>query len=435
MSRHTLFTLSIGVGAALIGALAALLGAFSPVAAGLSGVYQGQGIFLGGDVTRLKWLEILVLFGASVGVAWTTVELARHSDRVLVILCVVLFALGLSPALALHNGLFEPISTIVSVALAAAGGYGFSTTELGMRKRTLATLMGGRAGPAVLARLLESRDPLDLEAKKRSATVLTCRLLDSDEMEEKLTPADRITVCNLFLRSARTFLLSKDACVEISGNDTVRAYFGIPDPGRSHGEAAAAAALELRQRLCNLKREVESRWFVSPSFGIGLESGELVAGIFRRGGRPIYAAVGKTSETSRRLALANQRYASRMIVGPELFGILRDRFEFRPLEMFYDPEKETLFEIYELLDAAEAFDEEARRARDFFWNGVIRMREKRFEEALDDFSQSRSIAGPDPTLEHFIGDVQNQLAGPERRRIDLLDEDAEAGHARLIQRL
>jgi len=435
MSRHTLISLCIGAGAALIASLAHLLGAFSGLVESLGETYRTHGVFAPGEVHRMVWLEIVVVVASGFGVAWAVVDLPRVSQKSLVILCGVLLVLGLSPSLALHNCLFDSVSPLLAVVLASLGGLVFASTEMGMRKRALDTVMGPRVSDGVFHELMERRDPPAFAGARRDVTVLTCRVLNLDELAEELAPPDHVALSSLFLRSVSSFLLTRGAYVEEAGPESIRGYFGLVESGDDHGARACQAALELRSRLRNLAREAESRWFRTAVFGTGLETGTVTAGAFGWGDQRFYGAAGVCADFSRRLASANRRFGSQAIIGPELYAALDGEFEVRPLEMFYDPERGSLYEIYELLEASNAVSEEVREAKDHFWSGVILMREKRFEEALESFSRARAAVGADPVIERFIGEVQGVLAPGGPRGIDLADENPETGHARPIQRL
>ncbi|HRQ91089.1 MAG TPA: hypothetical protein PLA50_20025, partial [Bacteroidia bacterium] len=148
-----------------------------------------------------------------------------------------------------------------------------------------------------------------------------------------------------------------------------------------------------------------------------------------------FTGLGGDAAFADRLALANARLKSELLLGPETLLAIRDRFEVRPVEMLYDPDRQTLVEIYELLGSAESLSEDDRKRRDHFWTGVIHLRKKDFGSALEAFSQARLPGAEDAVLARLIDIVQEKLASPADRPSRLVRELTEEGHARFIQHL
>ncbi len=435
MSRYLLFSLCIGVGAALLASVAHLVGAFSPFVESLQATYKAQGVFLDGEVSRLVWLEILVILIAAVGISWAVVDLPNLPQKALIVLCGILLVVSLSPVLALHNWMFEPYSSVLAILLAALGGFIFSNSTLGMRKQTLTALLGSRISHRQFYQLMEQKEEPALRSNRREITVLSCRFVNHGELAEKLSAEDLAAISNFFLRSVRSFLLQQGAYVDEAGPEMVRGCFGMMDEELEHGEAACRAALPLRARLKNLSRECETRWFHPLLFGVGIETGEVTVGVFGDLNETRLSALGPVVDLSRRLSGANPRGVVGIVIGPKIFEKAADQIEVRPLEMFYDPEQRHLHEIYHLLETKEAFSEEGREGRDLFWKGIIHIREKRYEDALDAFSRSRAVSGHDSTVDYFVARMQEMIAPSESALLDTLDESPEKGHARLINRL
>ena len=432
MQRYVFTALSIGGGAALVIIIAISLGAFSAVATWLENLYLSRGILKVSPVERYLWLEMLVVLAVSVGLAWCVIDVSQVAQKILVFGCAVLLVLGLSPTMALYGVLFEPFSSLGAGLLAAAGGFVFAGTERGMRKRVLQDVLGLRVSHSTFSQLLDAPEPPDFDGAVREVTVLTCRIFNHAELREKLEAAELMKMSNLFLRSVATFLTSRGAYLDESGPELVRVFFGMLQPDDDHADKACEAALELRSRLKTLNQECETRWFQPLHYGIGISSGPMTVGVYGAKEHYYFSGIGAETDFSRRLAHANFRYNSDLLISPETYRLVQERFEFRPMEMFYDPEDDVMTEIYQLLAASDSFDEKERERRDLFWQGVIYYREKKYEEALDHLTRARIAGGGDGPVEFFIAQTQDALTAPEdgtKARSEKLTED---GHARLI---
>jgi hypothetical protein len=113
---------------------------------------------------------------------------------------------------------------------------------------------------------------------------------------------------------------------------------------------------------------------------------------------------------------------------------VRDLFEVRPVEMVYDPVDCVLHEIFQLLALRDQFSVEDRMRRDQFWQGVIFLREKREEEALEAFSRARLPGLEDGPLDYFTTKAQEGSVKPGSRPQRLVRELTGEGHARLIEK-
>ncbi|MDF1825696.1 MAG: adenylate/guanylate cyclase domain-containing protein [Verrucomicrobiales bacterium] len=428
MRRYVLTFLYIGGGVSALVLVLFFVGVFEPMTEWLRSKWVSQGLLVEDEMVRMKWIEGLVIISLAAGVSWCVIDVTNPSQKVLVIFCSVLLVLGFSPTLALHGVLFDPFSSLAAVALSAAASFVFAGTEKGMRKRVLETLIGRRVSHRTFNELLEADEPPDFGGVSREVTVVTCRLFNHEELQAKLKPSDLVKMSNLFLRSVSTFLTGRGAYLDESGPELVRGYFGMLKPSESHAFHACRAALELRSRLKNLSKECETRWFQGLTYGVGISSGPMTIGVYGADEHFFFSGIGAETDYSRRLSHANDRYGSDLLIGPHTYHLVKSEFEVRPMEMFFDPAANLMTEIYQLLATKEAFGEVERERRDLFWQGVIFLREERFEEALDHLSRARNPAGEDAPLDFFIERAQSGVAdkGVEG------EAEAPGKHARLI---
>jgi len=432
MRRYLLASFVIGGSVTLVILALYFAGTFGPMVSWISRFYTGIGLLGVDAVERAKWLEISAVIGGSFGVAWGVVDVSRLSQKILVAASVTLVTAGLSPTFAFYGILIDPFAPLTSVLLAAAAALFYSGTEIGMRKRVLEDLLGTRVSQATFDELLESSSIPELQGMVREVSVVTCRFLNHTELREKLEPAELLKMSNLFIRSATAFLISKGAYIDESGPELVRGSFGMLGRVGDHAGQACRAVLELKTRLRNLSQECETRWFQPLHFGIGIGTGRMTVGVFGSSQHGVFSAIGQETDFSRRLAHANLRYGSDVLISPETYRLVQESFEVRPMEMFYDPASNSMTEIYQLLARREGFPNEERARRDLFWHGIILMRERNFEAALDCFSRSRLPGSDDPPVAYYISKAQEGVSEPETRTSRLTRELTEEGHARLI---
>ena len=406
---------------------------FEPLADWLNAFFGSRNFYPPNKETvRLVWLEITVICLISMWACWWLPDLPQTAQKAIVFFVFLIVTFGVAPTLALYGIFFEPFSSMLALFLGTSAAMVFAGTELGARKRNLEAILGQRVSRGTFRELMESKKAPNFDGKSRDVTVLTCELFDHTQGSDRLKAGEFLKMTNLFRRVTSSFLAAHGAYIDESGPDVVRAFFGILREDKNHAERAVRAALELRTCLRTLNQEFQSRWFLDLECGVGLSSGEVITGIFGSSDDFFLSATGPSIEFSRRLAKANARYGSDLMVGPPLVRRAQEIVELRPMEMFYDPDTEGMVEIYQLLGLKESFSADDETLRDHFWEGTIKFREGNYEAALENFSKARIPGKEDSPLEYFIRRTQEKMTTGDD---ELKRELTEKGHARVIEQL
>lgn len=437
MRRYLLTALLIG---ALVAAAVLALyyaGVFATLSQSLGQLYASIGFFPVGETgadaeLRWHWLEVALIVTAAFAASWCVIDIPQVGHKMLVFLTLMVILLGLSPTMALYGILFEPFSSLGSAFLATTAGLFYAGTEHGMRKRVLQNVLGARVSKATFTELLDAREPPKLSGAIREASVLTCRIFNHAELRNKMDPPDLVAMSNLFLRNTADFLMSRGSYLDESSPDLVRVFFGMLRDDERHAVHACETALELRTRLRNLNDECENRWFQKLDWGVAISSGPMAVGVYGSPRHYYFSGVGVETDYSRRLAQANQRYGSDVLVGASTHQLVQEAIEVRPMEMFYDPQANAMTEIYQILATREDFDDAARERRDVFWQGVICYRAGQYQEALELFDRARVPGREDRPLDFFAGLAQTRLIEPRPERPEHSHELTDEGHARLM---
>lgn len=431
MRRYLVTALTIGSAVTVVVLTLYLVGAFEAMGIRLGNFYGVSGIY-SGQLEWIKWLTIPLIAIAAIGMAWCVIDVSRPFQKILIALSGAVVIAGISPTLAFYGYLVDPFAPLAAAVLSSVAGFTYGRTEQGMRKRLLEDVLGPRISGPTFHALLEAPDPPDFKGATREVTVLTCRLFNYEGLQNLLEPADLMKLSNLFLRSASTFLLSRGGYLDESSPELIRVSFGMLRQAEDHASQGCRAALELRSRLRHLSQECETRWFQPLQCGVGVSSGRMTVGVYGMPGHFRFSGIGQVTDYSRRLALANIRYGSDLLIGPETYRLVHGEMAVRPMEMFYDPATNVMSEIYQLLSRSDQFSEEENRRRDLFWQGVIFFRERNFEAALDCFSRSRLPGSEDGPTAYFISRSQEGVTTPAVPASRLVRELTEEGHARLI---
>jgi class 3 adenylate cyclase/tetratricopeptide (TPR) repeat protein len=115
------------------------------------------------------------------------------------------------------------------------------------------------------------------EARK-TVTVLFTDLVGSTELGERLDPESVRRVVSQYFGEMRAVLERHGATIEKFIGDAIMAVFGIPAVHEDDALRAMRAAIEMRERLRVLNRDLERDWGVRLQVRTGVNTGEVIAG-------------------------------------------------------------------------------------------------------------------------------------------------------------
>jgi adenylate cyclase len=113
--------------------------------------------------------------------------------------------------------------------------------------------------------------------------------------------------------------------------DMVMALFGAPLDDPAHAEHAAAAAVDMVRELGRLNAKWAAEGRTPLDLGIGLNSGEMIAGNIGSSSIMSYTVIGDNVNLGARLESLNKDYKTRIIISDSTRGRLTGTYDIRPL--------------------------------------------------------------------------------------------------------
>ncbi len=287
---------------------------------------------------------------------------------------------------------FPPLPAIIVVVLATGLALGAGLTKSARQRRASLALLRPHLGPATQAHIARG-EPLDLtQPLMREASFIFCQIGNEVDLLEELAPAECAALTREFIEFARSHFLAAGGYLHAADGEGVRVLFGFPEKNDRHAVEAAGAALDFAGKF-RAAASAKPGTLGKIDLRIGISSGPVVA--TARGDLPEGELVlaGEPLDIARRLAPVNQIYGSRILIGPRTFAAAGKEILARPLDFLRSAEAHDRIEIYELLALAEKATAEEIARRDQFWTGVVYFRERRWNEALAEFSRAQSNNG------------------------------------------
>lgn len=172
------------------------------------------------------------------------------------------------------------------------------------------------------------RGEICLRGEKRVATMLFADIRDFTRLSEEYAPDIMVRILNDYFTAMVEEAQSFGGTVNKFGGDSTLVIFGAPVHHYDHADRAVESALHMRRRLALLNAERLTRGEVPIRMGIGINTGEVVAGTVGSVDRMEYTVIGDAVNLSARVQGLNKEF-------PE-YDILISEYT---LAMLHNPER------------------------------------------------------------------------------------------------
>jgi adenylate cyclase len=258
---------------------------------------------------------------AFVSVPWT-VAVAIVTAAAFGFLSIRLFAAGVfldvsQPALALSLSLF--------------GGVAYQYFVEGREKRRVKALFGRYVPRDVFHQLMTDPGLARLGGTRREMTVLFSDIRGFTTASESGTPEGIVTMLNEYFSRMVEVIFANHGTVDKFVGDMVMALFGAPLDDPRHADHAVSAALAMSDALGELNRKWVAEGRPSMDIGVGINSGEMIAGNIGSEAIMSYTVIGDAVNLGARLESLNKDYGTRIIISDATRSRLTGAYALRPL--------------------------------------------------------------------------------------------------------
>ena len=208
-----------------------------------------------------------------------------------------------------HIELFLQIAGELALTLEKSRAY----EDLYLRNEFIKKVFGQYVTNEVAEAVLSSDGPLALGGERRKVTVLMADLRGFTPMSEKLPPEEVVDALNVFLGTMADVVMKYGGSVDNFIGDAIMAVFGVPVAKPDDAARAVACAVEMQNLMALVNADIEGRGLPDLTMGIGLSTGEVVAGNIGSELRVKYSVIGSTVNQAARIegiASGGQIFAS-----------------------------------------------------------------------------------------------------------------------------
>jgi adenylate cyclase len=230
------------------------------------------------------------------------------------------------------GGLWTPlVQPLVAIGVAFVGQLAWQYFVEGREKRQVKRLFSRYVPKDVYEQLIADPARASLGGRRRTMTVLFSDVRGFTAMSERSTPEDVVRQLNEYFSRMVQVLFEHCGTLDKFVGDMVMGLFGAPLDDPDHAEHAVQAALAMTRALDELNTGWAAAGRPVLDIGIGISTGDMVAGNIGSDTIMSYTVIGDTVNLGARLESLNKEYGTRIIVSEATRAAIKGRYDIRPL--------------------------------------------------------------------------------------------------------
>ena len=194
------------------------------------------------------------------------------------------------------------------------------------------TLFSRYLSPPIVDELLRRKDPRLYTGRSLHATILVCRIWNFAGFAEELSPEETLRYLNEFFAVAGTSIQKYRGMIDKFLSDGIIGVFGVPLEDPAAEEHALRAALDIVRLVDAMDRRWRAQDRRSFTVGIGINSGDIIAGDAGFNERREFTVVGPETLVAERLQEETIGFNACIVAAASTCAPVRDMFSFVPLK-------------------------------------------------------------------------------------------------------
>ncbi len=203
-----------------------------------------------------------------------------------------------------------------------------TTIQHEMRRLQIRDTFSSYVSRAVAEEILKDPDRIDLGGNTCDVTVMFAEVINFKELAGELAPETLISMLNEYFTAAIDAAFGQNGTIDKFIGNSIMTFWGAPLPHPDAANAAVRCALDIQQRVSELNKNWESAGKPAFHVGIGINSGNVVAGNIGSIRRMEYTIIGDTVNLAARLKSLTHDNAAPILASQSTFDRLRGGFAF-----------------------------------------------------------------------------------------------------------
>ena len=261
------------------------------------------------------------------------------------------------------------------------------------REKRMRSAMYRYMTPRVAEQVMARGEDSLMVGERKDVTILFSDIRGYTTLTENLGAAEVVSLLNQYFETMVEAVFNHEGTLDKFIGDALMAVFGAPLPlTENHAWMAVKSALDMRWRLAafNQSRMLSNQPLIR--IGIGISSGEVVAGNIGSQKRMDYTVIGDGVNLSARLESATKEYGCDIILSESTYNLCREHIWVRELDRIRVKGKNQAVSIYELVGESDMpLNDMTKRFLDLYAAGRHAYLNRDFQKALSCFDQAYAL--------------------------------------------
>lgn len=189
----------------------------------------------------------------------------------------------------------------------------------------------------------------NLDGQKREVSVFFTDIRNYTTLCEGSPPEKVVGILNELFGMMTKVITQHQGMINDFVGDAVMAVFGAPKENPTHAFDAVRAALEVQSGLARLNEKWQKEGLQPIRIGVGIHTGEVLAGIVGSEGRKKYTFTGDTVNTASRVEGLNKDFSTSILITRETLEAVNEKIEIRRCGEVKVKGRDKPVEVFEVL--------------------------------------------------------------------------------------
>ena len=276
------------------------------------------------------WVTVALAAAGAAGVGIAALVLNAWLTGVVALVLALLLA-GVAVA-TFARGIWMPFTVpLLAIIFAFIGDLAWKYFVEGRDKRLIKKMFSRYVSKDVFDQLVANPSRAALGGARRHMTVLFSDIRGFTTMSEKGTPEDVVAQLNQLFTRMVAVVFEHRGTVDKFVGDMIMALYGAPLDDEDHADHAVTTALAMIRTLHEMNREWQRAGKPTLDIGIGINTGDMVAGNIGSDTIMSYTVIGDAVNLGARLESLNKDYGTRIIISEFTRAALKGRYDIHPL--------------------------------------------------------------------------------------------------------
>lgn len=206
----------------------------------------------------------------------------------------------------------------------------FNEMAAGLKEREHLKGAFGKFVNAEVAKMV-MRGDLALGGESKTATIFFSDIRSFTSISEKMTPLEVVGFLNEYMTLMVEIVYRHGGVVDKFIGDAIMAVWGAPVTKPNDAENAVLAALEMRAALHKFNQGRGSRAKPIIRIGMGMNTGEVLAGQIGSNDRLEYTVIGDAVNLASRMEGLNKTFGTDILITQKTYELVKKKFVCHPL--------------------------------------------------------------------------------------------------------